>query len=78
MKLLKTSWASATRRKGEYMLNNDVTVEPQRFRFGDKDEDETVFSTPQEAYDYARKMCLHYGYRVWIAGVEFTRKDFAV
>lgn len=51
------------------------TVEIQRVRYGQKDEEEAAFETPEEARDWARVMALQYGYRVWINGTEYTRKE---
>lgn len=53
------------------------TVELQRIRYGAKDEEEAAFETREEALEFARTMFTHYGYRVWINGTEYNRKDFA-
>lgn len=51
-------------------------VEISRHRYGEKDEDEVVFSNLPEALAWGKQMLLHYHYRVWIDGSEWSRKDF--
>jgi len=53
-----------------------INVEIRRYRNGNTDEDESEFNTMEEAREYGAAMALHYGYRVWIDGSEYSRKDF--
>lgn len=55
----------------------EFTVEMQRYRYHEKEEDEAYFATREDAMAFARRMMLHYKYKVWLNGVELTRSDFA-
>ncbi len=63
-------------------MNRTIQIQPQftvetcRIRCGDKDEDSQAFYSEQEARDWAYKQLCGYASRVWINGVEFTRRDY--
>ncbi len=53
------------------------TVEICRNWHGNRDEETADFNTKEEALEWGRAMLLHYGYKVWVDGIELTRADCA-
>ena len=52
------------------------TVEIIKYGPGDREEDEAAFTNLPDAEAFAQRMVASYGYRVWVNGIEFRRRDF--